>query len=566
MLPVALVAYALVFVTPPAGACTCTTYDTRQVLSESPAAFVGTLIDRQEAPIPDGEPVGGSRDVTYRFRVDQRVKGDLGPEVAVHSPADASSCGISVPTERPVALILTERDGQWLASLCRQPHPDRLLRAAEPLPAPDGTLPPDLLIGTTYGLSRSVGLGFDGRIGALGAGPGTTVTLAVCPGKERAVEVFTVRNPDGGQTPGVAVRRLATMGLDAQHLLTDRRDLPEAAVCRDPDGRDVVLFTRDASGPEPLARVLRVADGAVGVLWEGPPPKAAAFSPDGKTAYLNLAPEGEEVVALDISATDGSPAGARTVVRVPAGSGPMALSPDGKRLATVSYAENRASRAVIVNLTNVNAVVTDVDLGGAGINGEMTWAGPDRVVFTPRLRPAEPVRVYSADLLLVAAWTGWTAERSVVSGDRLYGVSQGSVRSAALLTGPGAVIREMEDALVFAIADVSRHEPEDERAVAGEPPPSSSTTTTTTIVPGPTSTRPPSSTTTTTVAATTTTTPLVEPPVEPATGPPTGQAAPAARSEQARSGGGGGGIALLLLAALAISGLAGGGLLWRRRQ
>lgn len=564
LLVVALVAYSLLLVAPRAGACTCTSFDTRQALSEAPAAFIGTIVNRQDPPAPiEGQPAPTGSDSIYRFTVDQAVKGPLGEEVEVHSPGDAAACGISAPAEKSVALLLTEENGHWEGSLCRQPSPERLLRAAQPLPGPDGELPPELLIGSTYGVGRSVALGYDGRVAAVGRGPGQTVTLAVCPGRERVVEVFVVRNPDGSQAPGISVRRLATMAGESQFILSDRRDLPTAAACRDADGRDVVLFLADASGADPQGRIVRLVDGTPTVLWEGTDPAAAAFGPLGQVAYLNMAPEGEDLVAVDLSGPAGTgpeagPAPVRTLARVPAGSGPMAASPDGKRLATVALAQNRASRAVMVDVEGSPARVVDVDLGGAGIMGEMVWGGNDRVVFSPRLRPAEPVRVYDKDLLLLSSWAGWAAEKSVVAGSRLFGVSQGAVRSAPLLSGPPSVIRELEDALVFAVVDAAAPNPDDGRNGSGEP-----TTTTTTTVPTTASTRPAPTTTTTLATSTTTTTGPAGPPSTPDTKPPrSDQAAPASDTDDK----GGGGAVAILMAALAGLGLAGGGFAWRRRS
>jgi len=199
--------------------------------------------------------------------------------------------------------------------------------------------------------------------------------------------------------------------------------------------------------------------------------------------------------------------------------------------------------------------VTAVDLGSAGVTGDVQWVG-DHLVFMPVLRPAEPVRIYDPGLLLLASWAGWTAEHSVVIGERLYGASQGAVRSAPVTTGPAAVVRELEDALVVSIADVS--------PPATEPPAPTPTTTTTTTRPKPAATstttapKPAPTTTTTAVPETTTTTAVPEP--SPSTRPEV-----AGRSASKGGGGGAGGV-LALVGALVLVAGGGGAALFRMRR
>src|SRR5688572_25163810 len=74
-------------------ACSCAHGDPRDRLDGSDAAFIGRLIHREEpTPGPGGAYDSGSK-VTYRFRVDERVKGDLGETVDVESPNSGASCG-----------------------------------------------------------------------------------------------------------------------------------------------------------------------------------------------------------------------------------------------------------------------------------------------------------------------------------------------------------------------------------------------------------------------------------------------------------------------------------------
>ena len=548
-----LAAVSLVVVARPASACTCAPFDTRAALSGSDAALVGTLVSRTSPPPPaEGEPADGG-DAVYRFRVDLPVKGTLGAEVEVRSPDSEASCGLSAPAGRPVGLLLSERDGQYHGDLCRQPSPERLLRAAGPLPTPEGRLPPSLLIGSTYGNGRSVALDDDGRVAGVGGGAGTTTAVSICPDHQRAVELFTVTAADGTATQGITVRRLDTLAAEEERLLPEL--LParaESLACRDASAANVVLLAREGTEAEGRARLVRVIAGQdTAVLWDGPAARHAAFGPGGRTAYLNLYPQGEEILALDVDRSWE----AAVVARVPAGSGPMAVSTDGRRLATVALGSSRPSQVVTVDLgpaPTEPAVVSTADLGSAGVTGDVQWLG-DRLVFMPALRPAESVRIYGPGLGALASWAGWTAEHSVVIGDRLYGVSQGAVRAAPVTTGPAAVVQELEDALVVSIADVS--------PPSTEPPAPAPTTTTTTPRAAATTTttvRKASPTTSTTVPPSTTTTTASAPDRSPETRPEV-----AGRTAAKGDGGSAGGV-LALIGALVL--LGGGAAAFRVRR
>jgi hypothetical protein len=561
-----LAAAALVGVARPAGACTCAPFDTRAALTAADAAFVGTFVSRTDPPTPlDGAPAGGG-DAVYRFRVDQAVKGALGSEVEVHSAPNEASCGLSVAAGRPVGLLLSERDGRYHGDLCRQPSPERLLRAAEPLATPEGRLPPWVVVGSTYGNGRSVAIDDEGRAAAVGTGAGTTTAVAVCPDRQRAVELFTVEGGDGPDSHGLTVRRLDTMAAESERLLPELRPSeaqggivsiqPETLACRDAAAADVLVFARSSSATGERGRILQVVPGADAVtLWEGPAPRSAAFGPSGATAYLNLAPQGEEVVALALDA----PAEARSVVQVPAGSGPMVASADGRRLATVAVGASRVSQVVTVDLGTTPPTVATADLGAAGVTGDVQWTGDsasDRLVFMPASRPAEAVRVYDPGLAVLASWAGWTAEHSVVVGSRLYGASQGAVRSAPLTTGPAAVVQELEDALVVAVVDVSTPPAVESETVTPVPTttstaPAAAPVTTTTTAP-----RKPAVTTTTGAVPTTTTTAAV--PERRGEEPPEAAGKAATKGD----GGGAGGAVWLGLGAAFI--LAGGTVGFRR--
>ncbi|HEY3238603.1 MAG TPA: hypothetical protein VGL92_03480, partial [Acidimicrobiia bacterium] len=374
--------------------------------------------------------------------------------------------------------------------------------------------------------------------------------------------LFTVKGTDGPDTHGITVRRLDTMVTESERLLPELRPDPpggdsiavraETLACRDAAATDVVVFARYLSESGDRGRILRLVPGQdLATLWEGPAPLSAAFGPGGATAYLNLAPLGEvEVSALALDA----PGEHRPIARVPAGSGPMVASPDGRRLATVAVGSSRPSQVVTVDLAASPPAVSVADLGGAGVAGDVQWVG-DRLVFMPALRPAEAVRIYDPGLTTVlASWAGWTAEHSVVIGERLYGASQGAVRSAPLTTGTASLVQELEDALVVSIADVSP-------PAAESPAPAPTTTTTRTA--------PPVVATTTTTAPKTSPTTTTTVPAEATTTTALPQRAPETRPEVAgrtatKGDGGGAGGVLALVGVLVL--VAGGGVVLRVRR
>ena len=488
----------------PAAACTCGPFDARKALSEAPAAFVGTLIAR--------DPLSQSDDSTqevFTFQVDKAVKGDLNQIEAVRSEKSEESCGLAVSQDQPVGLILYEVDGRWHSNLCRQTSPERLTRAAQQLPAPDAQPPSDMMLASTYGAGRATGLKFDGRITAFGPGGGRTLAAAPCPDRKHVAELFTVTNPGGGPSvPGVAVRATDTMAVVFERLLAEfQNDLtgPTAVACRSAEGRELLVAARtgdDATGRSQILRINRPAgpgepaEGTMAQIWQGEPYQHAAFGPAGTVAYLGLAPGGERLMSIDL---DGPKAPeARPVADLPPGAGAVTVSPDGKRVATVAVSQSQPTKVATIDLSSPVATPRIYPLSGVGIGGQMLWSGNDRVVFTPRIRPDIPVLVFDTDMRVVQSWSNWVAERSLATaGGVLYGTGPDParpnttlLRQAALDTGVVSVLRELEDALVFDIVDLT-----DQGATrAGNPPGSGRTEVPTTTTTAPSSspvTRPP---------------------------------------------------------------------------
>ena len=107
-------------------ACSCVPPDAERDLPRADAAFVGTLLFK------DDERSGQA---TYVFAVERVVKGTLGSRVQVRSGADGASCGFdegASERESQELGLLLDRDGDvWRSGLCSQVPPAELRAAGK---------------------------------------------------------------------------------------------------------------------------------------------------------------------------------------------------------------------------------------------------------------------------------------------------------------------------------------------------------------------------------------------------------------------------------------------------
>ncbi len=126
-----------------AQACSCAIGDPRDALHRSDGAFVGTYIGRTEVD---------DQTALYSFEVETAVKGTIGAEIDVRSSSNGASCGLEVGIGQRIGLLMDiADDGAWTSALCSQMDPKVLLKAAEPLPAPDGVGPVRYVVGGNLG-------------------------------------------------------------------------------------------------------------------------------------------------------------------------------------------------------------------------------------------------------------------------------------------------------------------------------------------------------------------------------------------------------------------------------
>jgi hypothetical protein len=441
------------------------TYDVRERLPEVDGAFVGRLIARDE-PTPVGGVFFSDTLVRYRFSVERPVKGDIpSGTIEVWSSSSGASCGLETPVGERAGLLL-ERDGdRWTSGLCMQADPDVLIRAAQPLPLPNGAPPAAVLVGTTHGPGRMVSLDGRGRIIAFGDGAGNVSDIGFCPGGELLAEAFSLPNEASYHNPGVAIRSTADLTVVWERLVgadggPDSTSVADVA-CLDRDGGTVLaLAVRHIYSETPIRhRALVLAftrQGEPDVLWQGEA-TTGTFSGDGRTAYVNAGADGRDLQLIDLDGPSG-PA-TRTLGRLPAGTGALTIAPGGRHLAGVTTYEYWSgpsspppSTAVVVDASTSPAAVIEANLGASyGQYGAALWAGPDRVLFTPRWG-GQPVRLFDRALRETGRWDGWSATTATVVGDTLVGLDGPKVVTAPVASGPPTNWADLESGVPGAIA------------------------------------------------------------------------------------------------------------------
>ena len=454
----------------PAAACSCAAGDPRAMLAGADAAFIGTLVERRDER---SGPIFSSGDpVTLVFRVERVVKGSLGATVEVRTAASGASCGIEVAIGRTIGLFLDRQNERWTSSLCAQIEPRRLLEAAAPLPRPLAGRA-TLLVGGRFGGARTLALDARGRTAAYGSGRGETVAVSVCPGSRRVTEAA---RHDARLL--LAVRDLRTFRIVRERRLAAWQ-APGALLCRDPLGRDVVLFGYGADGTAEGARLVRVSGRLVRTLWRG----AALHAGLSRShAFLSAGRRGDRLVRIDLRSGRAAALG-----RLPPRTGPLVPSPQGARLAAVSFSEPSGrgappSRAVLVRLAPPLSVRT-APLGQSNVSGAMIWLDHRRVAFFPDGGLGD-VRVYDGSLAVLRRWGGWSARAAVRVGPRAYGVGwPDQVVSAALPAGPARPLSRLPSPVVHVVAGLPAGprvrpvgpppEPAPATAFSAAPPPSS---------------------------------------------------------------------------------------------
>ncbi|HEX9968515.1 MAG TPA: hypothetical protein VGB03_00125 [Acidimicrobiales bacterium] len=401
---VALVALALL--PSAASACSCAGFDNpRAALASATAAFVGVL-DRVE-----GDGLSGG-DTEFHYRVEHAVKGEIGEKIVVHSRGDGGSCGLEGhPGDREAMFLTKDGKGRWLGSLCSTIHPERLLAASRPLPAPNGQGPPVLVLGAGLGEHRLLSLDSAGRTLAYGGGDqlaSEVVALDMCPGSRRVVEALSAK-AEGPLRPLLAVRDVD--GLAVERSVAAREVVPEgsgdsrvqAVQCRDPSASE--LDVADRGGVR--SHLYRMSGGRSRTVWQGPAAQIR-LSDDSNAA---LAVYVDRIERIDLRT------GVSAVIHRAQSFGEAHLTPDGSRLALVTAKSYRADMLLVLD-ARTGVVQATHQLGPDVDHVQAEWVTDD-VLALSDLRGT--LSFFDARLRALSRVDGWSAYRLFGAAGRAYG-------------------------------------------------------------------------------------------------------------------------------------------------
>jgi hypothetical protein len=410
---VVLAVSASLLAAPAAHACSCFLGDPRDALRAADAAFIGTLTDVH--PVSD-DPAYAD----YTFDVETSVKGDLGATIELRAGSTDASCAFEAALGDRIGAFIHEQDDRWWSGLCNQIHPDRLLAAAAPLPAPDGVGPARFVVGVNIGRHRLMTLDALGRTLAYGGGDGYAVDVDLCPGARRIVEAARI-----DRAGVIVLRELPSLRVIRRvDLLVGPRSPQIAAACLRPSGGRLVAVERHAG--ERWVHEIRGAEDRV--VWHG---RVRDVTLDG-TRVLVL--DGRALSVVDIATGRLVP-----LARVPAGSASLALSPDGSAVAGLSVTRDGTSSLFSVLRSDGSTERYALE-GTPYASGDVVWIDDRRLAFMPR----DGSRAYvlrAATMDPTLGFDGWYAGASTVSGRTAYGTSWGYLIAAALSDGDVRVVR-----------------------------------------------------------------------------------------------------------------------------
>jgi hypothetical protein len=123
-----VVAAALLGLAADAQACSFMAPDAAAYLEKYDAAFVGTLVAKEERFSTGMRSTGDP--ATYVFDVESVYKGELPARVDVVAAAEGASCGLEVPGGQRIGVFLVRDGDTWRSSLPLQVAPAKLETAA----------------------------------------------------------------------------------------------------------------------------------------------------------------------------------------------------------------------------------------------------------------------------------------------------------------------------------------------------------------------------------------------------------------------------------------------------
>jgi hypothetical protein len=398
---------------PAARACSCFLGDPRDALEAADGAFVGTLTDVAVAP-------DGTSYADYTFQVEAAVKGALGTTIEVRAGANDASCAFEAQPGDRVGAFLAMVEGRWWSGLCSQIDPDLLLRAAAPLPAPDGRGPARFVVGINIGRNRLMALDAQGRTLAYGAGDGLAIDLDLCPGPRRVVESARV-----GRSGLAVLREVPSLRvLRRIEVVTGPRSPHVDVACLTRSGGRILAVERHGGGW--WVHDLRGDDDRV--VWHG---AARSVTIDG-ARVLVLA--GRQLSVLELRTGRLEP-----FAVVPAGASSFSVSPDGSRV--VGIAVDRVDGSSTLFAVERSGTTSErFALDPLYASGTLVWLDDRRFVYLPGDGSRSFV-IQAATMEPVSGFDGWFVSASTVSGRTAFGTSFGYLIAAGLGDGEIRVLR-----------------------------------------------------------------------------------------------------------------------------
>ena len=463
-------------------ACSCVVESPHDSLARADAAFVGRLISR-----PDEQPGSGFDSDGFEFEVEVAVKGDFPSTIRIRSPLSSAACGLDIAPGQRVGLFLSRAGDHWRSGLCSQIDPDALLAAAAPLSAPDGTGLAVALVGAGEPGVRTLALDAQGRTLAYGAGEGTVIDFAVCPGSRHVVEYSLIHDQERDQR----WRLVNLRDLRDFHTVWEIFDsrIPDQVtdiVCRDPDGDDI-LFLSSGVFPAgaPNARIYRVHADDVEIAAElddvADCPARGAFHLATGVAYFNGGRGCRTLFRYDLQTGASS-----EVLSIPDEAGidaivALTINPSGTHLVIEAHPgpEPLTFRLLMIDLTANPATFREQVFNDPFNPHTLTWVDDDRLLLTGVDQDAHRARIVDLDLRTIATIDGISGGIGGVSGDSIYVLeSYGKITKASPGGGDAEEIRQLIDPSVFAMTtlpdpvtlDLSSVKPDNLAAISFPPP------------------------------------------------------------------------------------------------
>jgi hypothetical protein len=418
---VAVMGVALVVSVDLAAACSCADVDERDRLEAGEKAIIVRVLE--ERALDDQ----GQR-FAYRVRIERSVGVRLSGEIELRL-LDFGACGEPVVGRRQ-GIFIRRRAGGWASYGCSIVPGSALARALRPYRRPVGSGRVALLAGGSFGDARVMALDARGRLLGYGFGQGETRAISVCPGAGRSVEL--VATP---RAISVAVRDLRTLAVIRSAAL------PVRSWTFDP-GRTTPLHCADADGTAHVAvgdyirrtrfdrmRIFRVD--AAGVH------RVATL--EGSTAALGsgaayVGRYGEAIFAVDLAT---GAARRLTAVRGPE---PMAVSPDGARLAFYD-----SDRLRVLDVATGQERSRRIRYGGA-----IEWLDAQRLLF----RASGTALVFDTDLNRLRRYPFVRMYGQAHVAGRLYGSARYRLRALDLETGRKLGVASLTDRGIVDLAGV----------------------------------------------------------------------------------------------------------------